>query len=144
MKTKFKCASKILSLLLALVVVVGMLPMMSMTAHASASSSKDLYGGTLTMNKGYCSKCGEKSVNVSQLYIRGVEVNGTFITVNFEYSTIHGSCSGGNTKDTVTIKSFYCTNNYKNHSSMSDGKKMLYFTRSAGHSVSSWTSSNNY
>lgn len=37
MKTKFKIPNKILSLLLSLVVMVGMIPMMSMTVHAALS-----------------------------------------------------------------------------------------------------------
>ena len=61
MKTKTQFTNRILSLVLAFVMVVGLLPM---NAYAKASVTTNLYGGTLTIEAANCPGCSEASMNV--------------------------------------------------------------------------------
>lgn len=75
MKTKFKLSNRILSLLLAFVMVVGLLPMTAFAASNSATYNDGVYVLEVTNYKSYWDYNGAESSNLEVVGIRNVTIS---------------------------------------------------------------------
>ena len=152
MKAKFKFTNRILSLVLALVMVVGMLPMMSLPAYAEVTSKISQLGITLYMYQGYCEHNEIKPVHllrtdpstgVNEKFRLTYEYSGNDLVIEYYYSVSHVGYSNDGVRTSFTIPNFSCENNYNNRSFTTANGSEVTFSRSAGHAVSSWTDNDN-
>ena len=151
---------RLLSLAMALVLVAGMLPMMSLTAYAATGRDNNS-GISVTVDYSYCNYCDDL-IECDIVAIKSVSVSEETLTIVIECTTIvHGRYSkhnntNGKVKDTITITNsdFSCTTAY-NNATMSGpwraesssghgyGTERIKVSRAAGHKVTSWTNNNN-
>lgn len=133
MKKKFKLSKRILSLALALVMVVGMMPILTLEAKA-ATDSYD-YGFSFSMDYRYCNLCGIAARKCNYLKINSLTVADKQLTVSYEYKL---KCCGQ--LQTDSDKGYFlCTTNYTDQPVYSGNS--LKYSRNAGHLVDTWTTS---
>ena len=144
---------RLLSLALALVLVAGMVPHMATEAHA-ASKTDSASGIKVEVYNVYCTHCNQHKT-CQKVRIERVSLSGKNITIVVEATTIdHGSYTVNEIPDTITITypNFDCNTMYEaTMSTSSSGWRAassnggvytsgIKVSRSAGHSVSSWSS----
>ena len=134
MKMKCRILNRICSIVLALVLVAGLVPMMSLTANAVEVKHAET-GITFTANSIYCTECESPSRTIKALEI--VEVSfpkNNQITIKYRYKLEHSGsdkCRAGYWVDTELNDFFNCYETYD------DAYLTMYHvlrsTRKAGH-----------
>ena len=134
MKTKFKLSKRILSLALALVMVVGMMPILTPEAKA-ATASYDDYGFSFSLDSQYCRICKRPQIMCYYLKINSLTFADDRLTVSFEYKL--NCCDELQTSSETGY--FLCTKNYTDQQVYAGCA--LEYSRNAGHLVDTWTTS---
>lgn len=143
MKMKCRILNRICSIVLALVLVAGLVPMMSLTANAVEVKHAET-GIKFTANVVYCTECDSPSMTIKALEI--VEVSfpeKNEITIKYRYKLEHSGsdkCRAGYWVDKELNDFFHCDETYEN--TYLTMYHVLKVTRKAGH-ICTWESTGN-